>query len=210
MTTQRITQQACAIVVMAKAPVPGYAKTRLIPALGAQRAAELAQWLLNRTMTAALAARLGQVELCTAPDTSHPAFTAWADKPGVLLAAQSEGDLGVRMTHAFERSLRSASAVLLMGTDAPQLDVKVLLAAADALKTVHAVFVPAFDGGYALVGLRQAAPQLFADMPWSTSEVMQITRERLQACGLRYFELQALHDIDEPADLTHLEGLGWL
>ena len=60
----------CVVVVMAKAPVPGYAKTRLIPALGADGAAALALWLLDRTVAAALAARLGPVELCCAPDTS--------------------------------------------------------------------------------------------------------------------------------------------
>lgn len=199
----------CVVVVMAKAPVPGYAKTRLIPALGADGAAALAKWLLNRTMAAALAARLGPVELCCAPDTSHPAFNAWANELGVKLTSQGEGDLGERMARVFERWQPAAAQVLLIGTDAPRLDAPVLCAAAHALEIQDAVFVPAFDGGYALIGLRQPAPQLFIHMPWSTSLVMQHTRERLQAGALHHTELAALHDIDEAADLVHLQGLDW-
>ena len=230
---RRMTTGPCVVVVMAKAPVPGFAKTRLIPALGAQGAAALAQWLLDRTMTAALAAGLGPVELCAAPDTSHAAFNAWSTRPGVRLAAQGDGDLGERMARVFERwfhdatdhatdaathaspcaathaASHDAARVLLIGTDAPHLDADVLRAAALALDASDAVFVPAVDGGYALVGLRRPAPVLFTDMPWSTPAVMQRTRERMHACSLTHTELPALHDIDEPADLVQLQGLGW-
>ncbi len=199
----------CVVVVMAKAPVAGYAKTRLIPALGAEGAAALAQWLLDRTMAAVLAARLGPVELCCAPEPSHAAFDAWASQPGVKLTRQGEGDLGERMASVFERWQHDATRVMLIGTDAPCLDADVLRGAAQALETHDAVFVPAFDGGYALVGLRRPVPQLFTRMPWSTPEVMQRTRERLHTGALRHAELAALHDIDEAADLVHLQGLGW-
>ncbi len=211
----------CVVVVLAKAPVPGLAKTRLIPALGADGAAALARWLLDRTLAAALAAQLGPVELCGAPDSAHPAFGAWAAvpaalpgavpdiPPAVLHAAQGDGDLGARMARVFVRWQPGAASVLLIGTDVPQLDAAVLRAAAQALQTHDAVFVPALDGGYALVGLRQPAPQLFSDMPWSTAAVMQCTRDRLRASGLRHLELPALHDIDTPGDLVHLQGLGW-
>ena len=80
-----------------------------------------------------------------------------------------------------------------------------MLRAADAALTQHdAVFVPAADGGYALVGLTRPAPSLFTAMPWSTSNVMALTRERLAAAGARHAELPTLHDIDQPADLAHL------
>jgi uncharacterized protein len=205
-----MTAARCVVVVMAKAPVPGFAKTRLIPALGADGAAALAQWLLDRTMSAALAAGLGPVELCGTPDTTHPAFGAWAARPGVVLAPQGDGDLGARMARVFERWSREASRVMLIGTDAPHLDAAVLRGAALALEQHDAVFVPAFDGGYALVGLRRPAPRLFSGMPWSTPEVMARTRERLRESVLGHAELAMLHDIDEPADLVHLQGLGWL
>jgi uncharacterized protein len=199
----------CVVVVLAKAPVPGFAKTRLVPALGADGAAALAHWLLDRTMAASLAAGLGPVELCGTPDTAHPAFVAWAKRPGVVLAAQGEGDLGERMARAFERWLHDTPRVLLIGTDAPRLDAAVLRAAASALDEHDAVVVPAFDGGYALIGLRRPAPRLFTDMPWSTPHVMARTRERLRESAIGHVELAPLHDIDEPGDMVHLHGLGW-
>jgi glycosyltransferase A (GT-A) superfamily protein (DUF2064 family) len=99
--------------------------------------------------------------------------------------------------------------VLLMGSDAPALKAPVLRAALQALDTADAVFVPALDGGYVLVGLCRAAPMLFEGMAWSTPQVMQHTRERAAAAGLRVAELAALSDIDEPADLVHVPE-GWL
>ena len=98
--------------------------------------------------------------------------------------------------------------MLLIGTDAPGVDAAYLRAAAAALATHDAVFGPALDGGYTLVGLRQPTPALFAQMPWSTPQVMGETRKRLAHLGLRHAELPALSDIDEPADLAALPP-GW-
>lgn len=194
-------------IVMAKAPLPGFAKTRLIPALGADGAAALAACLLEHTLQQTLAAALGPVDLCCAPDATHPALARHADWPGLVLSEQGTGDLGARMARAFARGLPHGP-VLMTGTDAPALDAAVLRNAAAALQTVDAVFVPALDGGYALIGLRQPAPSLFEGVAWSTAQVMAQTRERLAAAGLRHVELAPLPDIDEPADLVHLPP-GW-
>ncbi len=215
----------CRIVVMAKAPVAGHAKTRLIPALGAQGAAALAERLLNHAVQQALAADLGPVELCGAsacnahqgdtepPAALHPAFERLADAWPITLSEQGSGDLGQRMHRAFERAFSlmptGTGRMLLTGTDAPALGASVLRRAAEALADTDAVFVPAHDGGYALVGLRRPAPTLFDDMVWSTPTVMAHTRGRLAAAGLRHTELPPLHDIDVPADLAHLPP-GWL
>lgn len=192
------------VIVMAKAPVAGFAKTRLIPALGAAGAAALAERLLQHAVAQALAAALGPVELCCAPDHHHPAFADLGLLPGLVLSDQGDGDLGARMARAFERRLAGGSAALMIGTDAPALDATVLQRAAETLSHDDAVFVPALDGGYALIGLRRAAPSLFNEMPWSTPAVMARTRERLAAAGLRHTELAPLADIDEAADLVHL------
>jgi rSAM/selenodomain-associated transferase 1 len=197
------------VIVMAKAPVAGLAKTRLIPALGAEGAAALAARMLTHAVNQALAAALGPVMLCGAPDVSHSAFAALATDPRLALHPQGDGDLGARMRRAFERALDTHGRAVLIGTDAPELDAAVLRAAADALSTHDAVIAPAHDGGYALIGLRRAEPRLFDAMPWSTAQVMAITRERLHQAGLRWHELPTLHDIDEPADLVHLAGRGW-
>lgn len=192
------------VIVMAKAPVAGFAKTRLIPALGAQGAAALALRLLQHAVEQALTAGLGPVELCCAPDQHHTAFAGVSDAPGLLKSDQGDGDLGARMARAFERRLALDGAVLLIGTDAPALDAAMLRHAADALADTDAVFVPALDGGYALVGLRRPAPSLFDAMTWSVPTVLAHTRERLAAAGLHHTELPALADIDEAADLVHL------
>ena len=193
---------ACQMIVFAKAPAAGFAKTRLIPALGAAGAARLAERLLDNTLAQALAAGVGPVELCCAPDAGHPAFRRHAAASGVRLALQGDGDLGERMLRSFERALREHDRALLIGTDVPGLDAAYLRDARDALREHDAVFGPAADGGYALVGLRRPIASLFDRMPWSTSEVMSITRERLHAARLRHVELPVLHDIDEPSDLT--------
>jgi uncharacterized protein len=211
------------IIVMAKAPVAGFAKTRLIPALGPVGAAALAERLLRWTLEQARRAALGPIDLCCAPDAHHPAFERERRAGDVVLSRQGEGDLGARMARAFERWLELSGQAVMIGTDAPALDAAMLRRAAQALldaraeTDIDAVFVPAHDGGYALIGLRRSVrtalptwlPTLFEGMTWSTGSVMQHTRERLRAAGLRHTELPAVADIDEPADLIHLPE-GWL
>ena len=197
-----------ALIVFAKAPVAGQVKTRLIPALGAAGAAALAARLLDHTLAAAVAAGFDHLELCVAPDTSHPAFGALATALGLVLTAQDEGDLGVRMDRALTRVLRGHHQALLIGTDAPALDAARLRDAAQALRSADAVWVPALDGGYALVGLKCPQPALFQGISWSTQQVMAQTRARAHAAGLTWTEREPVPDIDEPADLIHLPA-GW-
>ena len=205
---------ACAVIVFAKAPLAGYAKTRLIPALGVGGAARLAERMLGHAVRQAVAAGIGPVEVCCAPDATHPAFGSLTATLTLALTEQGSGDLGARMQRAFARRLArgampAADAALLIGTDAPALDAAMLRRARDALAAHDAVFVPALDGGYALVGLRRPAPGLFDGIAWSTGAVMADTRQRLATLGLRCTELDAVADIDEPADLVHVPP-AWL
>ena len=193
-----------AVIVMAKAPVAGYAKTRLIPALGADGAARLAQRFLVETVRQAMASGVGEVELCCAPDRHHPAFAEVASQAGLALTDQGGGDLGARMARAIDRRLGAGNRVILIGTDVPALDADVLRRAHQALADHDAVFAPTLDGGYALIGLRRPAAPLFDAMPWSTDQVMAVTRGRMLALGLRHVELPMLADVDEPADLVHV------
>lgn len=200
---------ATVVIVFAKAPVPGQVKTRLVPTLGEAGAAALAARMLGHALAQAAAAGLGPVQLCAAPDATHPALQAAAAAAGATLAVQGPGELGQRMHRAFARALAQHGQALLIGTDAPALDAAVLRAAAQALQGHDAVFVPALDGGYALVGLRRADARWFAGMSWSHARVMHDTRERLRAAGVRWAELPPVADVDEPADLAHLPP-GWL
>jgi len=207
---ERAPPEGCRVIVMAKAPRPGLAKTRLIPALGAEGAAALAARLLRHAVRQAREAGLGLVELCGAPRADDPAFSVVDAGDVDLRSDQGDGDLGGRMARALDRALADGRPALLIGTDLPALDATVLRGAAAALAAGDdAVFVPALDGGYGLVGLRRPAPALFQDMRWSHPGVMAETRRRAAAAGLRWRELPALHDIDEPADLAQLPP-GWL
>lgn len=191
------------IIVFAKAPVAGRVKTRLIPALGAQGAAELARAMLARTLQTALDAGCGAVELCSEPHPDDPAWANTALPAGVERSAQGSGDLGQRMARAAHRTLAAGERVLLIGTDCVEMDAALLANAARALDRSEVFMHPTHDGGYALLGLVRFDPALFAGIAWSTPQVAAQTRERVASLRWRLAEGATLHDVDEPADLAH-------
>lgn len=196
------------MAVLAKAPVAGLAKTRLIPALGAAGAARLQRRLTRQTLATVQAAGLGPLTLWCAPDEQHRFFRALRRRCGVACRGQPAGDLGQRMLAAF-CDAAAPGPLLLVGTDCPPLRPAHLRAAAAALLQGNdAVFIPAEDGGYVLVGLRQPQPALFEQMTWSTDQVMAQTRRRAQALGLQWRELAPLWDLDLPADLDRWRRAG--
>ena len=197
---------ACRTILLSKAPLPGQAKTRLIPALGPEGAAALAAAMLKRTAAIALEAGLGPVELCVAPSRRLPIWQQLRLPQDLEWSKQGEGDLGERMARAARRGLGAGGPVLLIGTDCPDLGVNPLRAAAEALQDRDGVLVPTRDGGYALLGMGRFEPGLFAAMPWSTPAVLAQTRLRLAAAGWTWRELPTLADIDTPEDLANLEG----
>lgn len=206
----RASPEPVAVAILAKAPLPGLAKTRLAPALGADGAAALQARLIERAVETARLADVGPVTLWAAPDQDHPAFQTLAALFGVTLARQPDGDLGVRMLAALTAT---QGAAIVIGTDCPALQPAHLRAAAEALAGgVDAVVVPVEDGGYALIGTREPQPALFADMPWSTAGVMAETRRRLTHLSLSWREPARLWDVDLPEDVERLkrEGLAAL
>jgi rSAM/selenodomain-associated transferase 1 len=192
------------IVIFAKEPQPGFSKTRVIPALGAQGAATLAKLLLERMLQAAIASEVGVVELCVTPWSSVEVWRQMGVPESVQLTDQGDGDLGVRMARAAQRVIDAGESVLLVGTDCPQMDLGQLQTAALALQGADATLIPALDGGYVLLGLNQYDASIFSGIAWSTSSVAAATQERLQALQWRVQTLAPLHDIDEPADLQYL------
>jgi rSAM/selenodomain-associated transferase 1 len=217
------------IVIFAKAPQAGFAKTRLIAALGAQGAADLARRMLEQTLQTALAAGLGPVELCATPAPGNVAWRGVAVPLEVQWSDQGSGDLGCKMARAARRALDGGTPVLLIGTDCPQLGSAQLQGAAAALQAgglqnealqgsaaqgaaigcgVDAVLTPAFDGGYVLLGLARFDPSLFAGIAWSTASVAGATLQRLQQLRWRVQIAPTLHDIDEAPDLQWLPQ-GW-
>lgn len=194
------------VAVLAKAPIAGLAKTRLIPALGPQGAARLQRLFTHNTVRVAQAAGLGSVTLWCAPNARHPLFRALARIAGVTCLVQPNGDLGQRMHMAFRLHCVQGP-LLLTGTDCPPLQPEHLRRAARALLDGDdAIFYPAEDGGYVLVGLRKPQPALFQGMVWSTAEVMAETRLRAQTLGLRVREFETLWDVDTPSDLARWQA----
>ena len=192
------------IIIFAKAPQPGFAKTRLIPALGAEGAAKLAQQMLFNTLFEALAADIGTVELCSTPKIDDIAWQGISLPLGIEITDQGEGDLGARLARAAERAIENAELVLLIGTDCVEMSAALLREAAQSLYEYNAVIHCTADGGYALLGLKRYSAVLFSDMPWSTDAVASTTLARIRQLGWSLHVGQLLHDVDAPQDLKYL------
>lgn len=193
-----------ALAILAKAPVPGRTKTRLIPACGAEQAARVHERLLRHTLEAACAALPpARITLWTALAHDHPLFLELAERHGITLRPQPEGGLGERMHRALAQADGPA---MVIGSDCPALTPALLGACAEALEEHDAVCLPAEDGGYALLGVRHPEARLFNAIPWGTSGVMAETRERIAALGWRLACPATVWDVDRPEDLARLSA----
>lgn len=191
------------IIIFAKAPKAGKAKTRLIPALGAEGAATLARQMLVHTVTQALSAAAGAVELCCTP-ADDPIWQRLGFPAELVYSDQGEGTLGARMARASQRVIGSGESVLLIGTDCPALDAARLREIAHMLAESDTVMVPASDGGYVALGMNRFHPRLFQGIPWSTESVAYASLCRLGELGWSVRQFPRERDIDEPADLQWL------
>ncbi|MBI5488040.1 MAG: TIGR04282 family arsenosugar biosynthesis glycosyltransferase [Deltaproteobacteria bacterium] len=197
---------ASTLIILTRYPVPGRVKTRLIPALGAERAAALHGELARLTLAAAREAR---ASAGCAVEVHHDggdvaAMAAWLGDD-VAFEPQVDGDLGRRLRYAAESALaRRPGRVVLVGSDCPQLEARHLVDAFAALATSGVVLGPARDGGYYLIGLSRSAPELFDGIPWGTDRVLARTLEVIRSTGCSVLLLDPLADIDEPDDLRIL------
>ena len=182
----------------------GQVKTRLIPALGAEGAARLHRQLMEDIVGRLCASGAARVELWVTPDTGHPCFVELAERWPLDLFVQEGQDLGARMAYAARSALTRAEAVILIGTDCPDLSPEFLKAAIAGLGHQDAVLGPALDGGYVLLGLRSVESSLFERMPWGSDRVAYVTEQRLDALGWQWSRLAPLRDVDRPEDLAYL------
>lgn len=194
--------------VFARAPVAGECKTRLIPALGAEGAAELHRKLVLQTLQTARQWREGiagaAIELWCAPDDRDPFFGECAGRFGLTLRNQPPGDLGARMWLAMLGALRAGGVPVLIGTDCPWLLPLDVTRLHHALQDHDCAFVAAEDGGYVAVGMARAVPELFAGVAWGSDRVMAQTRDRARRFGASLAEAGCLPDVDVPQDLAKL------
>jgi rSAM/selenodomain-associated transferase 1 len=184
------------IIVFAKAPVPGAAKTRLVPALGEWGAARLHARLVRHAVRTALASGCGPVEVHGT--ARHSFFRSLK----IRFRLQRGRDLGERMHRALSRN----PGAILIGTDCPELTVADLRRAARLLRGgAEVVLAPAEDGGYALIGARHVPVELFRGIAWGGSSVYEETVQRLT--GYRWRALRRVWDVDRPEDLARLRSL---
>jgi rSAM/selenodomain-associated transferase 1 len=199
-----------ALVVFAKAPIPGQVKTRLCPPLTPDEAATLhgsfVLDVLERTKAAATRFTLPLDRyLACAPSSAHVFFKIMEERQGVKLIDQVGDDLGARMTATFEALFaRGCHRVMIVGTDVPTVPLDHFKQALAQLETHDLVLGPALDGGYYLIGLRKPAPDLFTNIPWSTDRVLNMTQEKASALGLTMATIPPWQDVDTIEDLKAL------
>ncbi len=191
------------LIVFTRYPEPGKTKTRLIPVLGPEGAAELHRRMTEHTLRKVrqfLASHAGFLQI-QYDGGSEEGLRQWlgADLRPV---PQGQGDLGRRMGLAFAESFEQGMRrVVIVGTDCPGIRPAHLARAFHALRRRDVVIGPARDGGYYLIGLRRPAPDLFDGIPWGTGEVLQRTLEAAAASSRRVALLDPLEDVDRPEDI---------
>ncbi len=201
---------SAALVIFAKAPIPGQVKTRLCPPLFADEAATLHGSFvldtLERTKAAVTKLKLPLDRyLACAPSSTLVFFKIMEERQGAKLIDQEGGDLGQRMHRAFETMFaRGYQRALIVGTDVPSLPLDHYKQALTLLDSHDLILGPALDGGYYLVGLKNISPVLFEDIPWSTDRVLALTREKAARLGLTVALLPEWRDVDTIEDLRAL------
>ena len=188
------------IGLFAKQPVPGQVKTRLTPPLSPEQACQLYKTALQESLSRLRGAE-ATLAICYAGERSwfQAAF------PGLPLFPQRGEGLGARLAHAVRELFAAGGGpVLLAGSDSPDLPLGLVEEAIALLPHKDVVSIPCRDGGYAVIGLRKPATQLFVDIPWSTPAVLEATRRRCSELGLSYHETAGWDDLDDLADLRRL------
>lgn len=184
--------------IFAKEPQPGQVKTRLCPPLALTEAAQVHHLALQQTVTSLTPLQ---------PILFYSGNIAYFrdNFPGVPLLPQSTGDLGERMAQALLTiHSQGNDCALLVGSDAPDLPLSLIISAYQALQHAAVVTIPARDGGYVLIGERGHHPLLFQGVPWSTSAVLEKTRALCAAQQLPYTEIGSWEDVDDAAALLRL------
>ncbi len=205
-----LTSHHAALVVFAKAPVPGQVKTRLCPPLTPDEAATLHGSFvldtLERTKAAAAQFKLPLDRyLACAPSSTHVFFKIMEERQSVTLIDQTGDDLGTRMAQAFQNLFAQGyKHVLIVGTDVPSLPLEQYKQALTLLDSHDLVLGPALDGGYYLIALNRSVPDLFTGIPWSTNQVLKLTQEKASTLGLKNALLSPWRDVDTIEDLQAL------
>jgi rSAM/selenodomain-associated transferase 2/rSAM/selenodomain-associated transferase 1 len=200
------------LILFTRYPVPGKAKTRLIPELGEEGASKLQEIMTGyAVLNARCYAACSDAEIEIRIDGgSKGNMRRWL---GDCLdyVSQGDGDLGQRMDRAFRRAFQDGfERVVLIGCDCPDNDAENISAALEALKQNDMVIGPALDGGYYLIGLRAYTAELFTGIPWGHQSVLEQTLAIAHSNGLNIKHLQPFSDVDLPEDVSMCRKRGLL
>jgi uncharacterized protein len=189
------------ILVYAKAPIERKVNSRLIPDIGVQAATKLQHDLIHDRLSMLSAANLCDVRLMCALDSRHECFLQCAKQYPVTLFEQAGNDLGERIFNGLSQALEIYDYCIVIGTDAPSLDSEIIRQVIQKLHSgSEVVVVPAEDGGYVLIAMREAHVFLFHDINWGSAEVMQQTADKLRKKNLSFEVLASCWDVDRPDD----------
>jgi rSAM/selenodomain-associated transferase 1 len=194
------------LIVFTRYPEAGKSKTRLIPALGSQGAANLQRQMTQKAIAQARELQTRHQILLEVHfhGGSGPLMQDWLGND-LVYHPQVEGDLGVKMASAFQQAFsQKKSGVVIIGSDCPDLDTDLLLQSFRSLRQHDLVLGPATDGGYYLIGLSRFIPEIFNGISWSTAAVLRQTVEVAKSMELAIAYLPTLTDIDRPEDLDRL------
>ncbi|GAB4510297.1 MAG: TIGR04282 family arsenosugar biosynthesis glycosyltransferase [Sulfuricaulis sp.] len=189
------------LILFARQPMAGQVKTRLQPDYSPEQVAEIAAFMIRATVEMAVSAWPGDVMLYAWPGPDHPLFYQLADEFHIPLAPQVDGDLGAKMLDALRQGVAKQGSAAIMGCDVPHCGWDIIDQANSWLARGKNVLGPTEDGGYYFIGLQEAQPELFEEMPWGSNRVLEMTLARAKKLGMEFNLLKTLRDIDTPADL---------
>ena len=189
------------LIVYAKRPLAGYAKTRLGKSIGLEESAGIYARFLYQCLLELV--KLDRNEICIEISLASPEDVPFFRLafPEFQIRSQNGGNLGQRFAHSFQKAFdQDAEAVMVIGTDIPDLDRSIIQSGFDALNENEVVIGPDMDGGYYLIGTRLKTATLFENIDWSTERVFQQTERLIRSQGLSIFFLPTLADVDTDAD----------
>ncbi len=191
-----------ALIVFQKNAIPGKVKTRLAADVGDEYALEVYQLLVDYTYKTIERVAVDKFMYYSDFNPENPRDSFM----GVEATVQEGRDLGTRMGHAFTDLFSQAyDKVVVIGTDCAELTLGILDEAFELLDQSEVVIGPAEDGGYYLLGMKRWIPELFVDIPWSTDQVLEKTKNILESMGVAYQLLCPLSDIDHLEDWNRIK-----
>jgi rSAM/selenodomain-associated transferase 1 len=201
------TQKETLLVIFAKAPEPGWVKSRLHPMLNPEERARLQAAMILDTLYLSDPLPCRRLLACS-PSVDHPFFVKCSRERSIDLIPQKGESLGDRMKNAFLWGFTQGyQRVILIGCDAPTLPADFIRQAFDALKRSSVVVGPSLDGGYYLIGMRPPLPDLFSGVQWGSDQVLNATLQKVNAEKLDCALLPFWYDIDRPSDFIFLREM---